>query len=191
MRAVVRSIDFLLRKQARLFEFSQAPDVILRLQLCTAPHHVDLFGLSIAKGDPVLAVHTWNERMPPIPSAGADLEWALTLSRCLIRSFKRVAQWMQQDARAADVRAIYGTSALFSFSDHTGGTRMIQRLGFTVLPYHRPLGRFGEFWENLFSWWMMWAYNGASLRSRQFWHLQRTEIWMARAEFLRRFGNED
>ena len=65
---------------------------------------------------------------------------------------------------------------------------MIQHLGFTVLPCHRPLGAFGEFWENLFSWWLMWAYNPPSLKSRRFWRLQRTEIWMTTAEFFRRYG---
>jgi hypothetical protein len=57
-----------------------------------------------------------------------------------------------------------------------------------VLPYHRPLGKFGEFWENFFSWWLMWTYNDASLHSREFWRLQRTEIWMTADEFIRRYG---
>jgi len=62
-------------------------------------------------------------------------------------------------------------------------------LGFTVLPYYRPMGRFGEFWENLFSWWLMWTFNTSSLYSRKFWYLQRTEIWMTRDDFLQRFGS--
>jgi hypothetical protein len=65
---------------------------------------------------------------------------------------------------------------------------MAQHLGFTVLPYYRPFGRFGEFWENLFSWWMMWAFNDVSLNSRKFWRLQRTEIWMTRDDFIHRYG---
>ncbi len=188
MRSAVRFLDVLLSKQACLFEFSQEPDIILRLQLRTAPHRVEFSGVTITKGDPVLGIHVWNERMPRIPPAGADLEWALTLNRRLIHSFNAVAQWIQADSRADSARAICGFSALFSFTDHTGGLRMIQHLGFAVLPYHRPLGRFGDFWENLLSWGIMWAYNDASLRSRKFWRLQRSEIWMAREDFLRRFS---
>jgi hypothetical protein len=190
MRAVVRLIDTLLSKKAGLFEFSQAPDVILRIQLRTAPHPVDVSGITITKGDPVLAIHIWNERIPRIPAAGADLEWALKIHRRIIYSFQGVARWMQQDPCAADIRAIFGISVLFSFSDHTGGMQMVRHLGFTVVPFHRPVGRFGEFWENLFSWWLMWTYNDVSLRSRKFWRLRRTEIWMTRDEFIHRFGGD-
>ncbi len=64
----------------------------------------------------------------------------------------------------------------------------MQSFGFTVLPYHNPLGKFGEFWENLFSWWLMYAFNTASMDTRKFWQLERTEIWMDRDEFIRRYG---
>ncbi len=188
MRAAVRLIDCLLRQHAGLFEFSQDPDCIFRLQLRDSPHSVRIGDQNISKGDPILGLHVWNERMPKIPPSGADLEWALSLRRCLTYSFKAVAKALQEDSRYDHAIALWGASALFSFSDHTGGLKMMQRLGFTVIPYHRPFGRFGEFWENLFSWWMMWAYNDASLQSRKFWHLQRTEIWMTRSDVLRRFG---
>jgi hypothetical protein len=188
MRAAVRLIDTLLRKKGGLFEFSHDPQIILRLQLRTAPHQAMIAGVDIARGDPVLALHIWNERMPRIPPAGADLHWARLLSRRIIYSLRAVAHWMDADSSCAQVRAIFGASTLFSSSYHTGGMQMIQRLGFTILPYQRPLGSFGTFWENLFSWWLMWTYNEASLRTHAFWRLQRTEIWMVRDEFLRRFG---
>lgn len=140
------------------------------------------------KGDPVLGLHAWNERMPKLPAEGPTLEWALQLRGKVVHTFGLVAQEMIRDPRCSQVRAVYGTSAVFSFSDHVGGTRTMQHLGFTVLPYHRPFGRFGEFWENLFSWWLMWAYNNPSLNSRDFWRLLRTEIWMTREEFIRRYG---
>ena len=65
---------------------------------------------------------------------------------------------------------------------------MMQHLGFVVLPYHNPLGRFGVFWENIFSCWLMLAYNETSLHSRHFLKLQRTEIWIIINEFLQRYG---
>jgi len=65
---------------------------------------------------------------------------------------------------------------------------MLQRLGFTVIPYHRSLGAFGEFWENFYTWMLMWTYNPGSLRYRGLWGLRRAEIWMSAEEFLRRYG---
>ena len=187
MRLAVRYIDYLLRLHGRIFEFSQDPEIILRLQLMPAPHSVTIGNLMISRGDPILALHVWNERMPKIPLSGADLPWALQLRHRLIRSFSAIAQVMQEYTRYDQIRALYGESALFSFSGHAGGRQMMQHLGFTVLPYYRPLGHFGEFWENLFSWSMMWSFNTASLYTRAFWRLQRSEIWITRSDFLRRF----
>ena len=189
MRAAVRLIDFLLRTSQGIYEFTDDPECILRIQLKRATHEVNIGNERILKGEPVLAVHAWNERMPKLPFEGATLEWALHLRRQVIHSYRQVAQVMQADNQYSQVRAVCGESALFSFSGHTGGTRLMQHLGFTVLPYHRPFGRFGEFWENLFSWWLMWTYNYASLNSREFLHLQRTEIWITAQEFMRRYGD--
>ena len=97
---------------------------------------------------------------------------------------------MQDDNRYTQIRAVCGVSALFSFTGHTGGTRMMEHLGFVVSPYRQPLGRFGEFLENLFSWWLLSTYNDVSLQSRKFWRLQRTEIWMTVDEFLERYGEQ-
>lgn len=63
----------------------------------------------------------------------------------------------------------------------------MRRLGFMVLPYHSPLGRFGEFWENFYTWMIIWAFNAASLRHRHLHRLRRSEVWMSVDEFLRRY----
>ncbi len=188
LSAGVRFIDTILSKSLGIYVFCDDPVCIMRIQLARAPHTVSIGNQRILKGEPVLGLHAWNERMPKLPKEGANLVWALRLRKQVVHSFMLVAKEMVRDARYSQVRAVFGSSAVFSFSDHVGGTRLMQHFGFTVLPYHRPFGRFGEFWENLFSWWLMWAYNTSSLRSRQFWRLQRTEIWITKDEFLRRFG---
>lgn len=191
MQAVVRWIDAFLRKIQGIYEFTDDSECLLRIQLTRAAHTVTIGGERIMKSDVVLAVHAWNERMPKLPAQGPTLEWALRLRRQVIHSFVKVAQEIGQDHQYSQVRAVCGESALFSFTDHTGGTRLMEHLGFTVLPYHRPLGRFGEFFENLFSWWMLWTYNDASQHSRKFWRLQRTEIWMTVDEFIRRYSDRE
>jgi YkoP domain len=188
MRVAVRWIDNLLCKFQGVYVYSRDPECILRLQLRTSTHTLPLGSWVVHKGEPVLALHAWNERMPVIPPEGADLAWALTLRRRLVYSFMGIARLIQEDPLYEQVRAVCGSSGLFSFSDHTGGVQMMQRMGFVVIPYHQPFGRFGKFWENLFSWSLMWAYNTNSLNLRKFWRLQRTEIWMTRVEFVERYS---
>jgi hypothetical protein len=189
MRASARFIDKLLRIRNGVYEFTDDPMCIFRIQLRQAARGVNLKGNEIYTGDPLLGIHIWNEHMPKIPADGADLRWALQSQRMLQHSFKLIASEMQSDTKYAGIRALFGTSALFSFSDHTGGTRMMQHFGFTVLPYHPKRGRFGLFWQNFFSWWLMYTYNHVSLHTRDFWRLQRTEIWMLAEEFINRFGS--
>jgi len=51
------------------------------------------------------------------------------------------------------------------------------------------LGRFGQFWENLYAWALMWAFNAPSLHRKQLLRLQRTEVWMSRQRLLERYGH--
>lgn len=190
LRAGIRWIKSLIRKSEHSYEYSDDPDCVLRIQLLPSPHQENIGGKVILKADPVLAIHAWNERMPAIPAGGADLKWALHLRRQVLNSFKILARVMKNDDIYTPVRAIYGASALFSSTNHTGGTRMMQSFGFTVVPYHSPLGKFGDFCEDLFSWWLMYAYNTASMDSRKLWQLERTEIWMDRNEFILRYGQQ-
>jgi hypothetical protein len=188
MRALARFVDSLLRKRHGVYEISDDPECVFRIQLRQAPHEVSIHGNKISKGDPVLGMHIWNEHMPKLPEDGADLGWARRSHRLLLHTFKMIAKEMQSDEKYASVRALYGTSALLSFNDHTGGTRMMQHFGFTVLPYHPRRGRFGLFWQNFFSWWLMYTYNEVTLHNRDFWRLQRTEIWMLADDFIQRYG---
>jgi hypothetical protein len=108
----------------------------------------------------------------------------------LLGSYRAAARWLADQPRMADVRAVGGVTALIAPDGGGGSVRLMQRLGFEVLPYRNPLGRFGEFWENLYTWWLMWAYNAASLRHRRLLRLRRTEFWMSARAFLERYGRE-
>jgi hypothetical protein len=55
------------------------------------------------------------------------------------------------------------------------------------IPYHRLFGAFGEFWENFFTWWLMWTFNPASTMRRSMFNLQRTEFWMSRRAFIEKY----
>lgn len=196
LRGLIRRFDGFLRRRQGVDEFCDAQGCILRIQRARAPHAVECAGERIQPGAPIVAIHLWNERLPPLPPEGATLAWAVRMQRLFAGSLRLLARQMQDDPRLADAVAIHGVTALLAPTDHPGGVRpstalragLMERLGFTVEPYRSPLGRFGEFWENFYSWWVIWTFNPASLRGRRLVRLQRAEIWMSRAQLLDKYG---
>lgn len=188
MRTIIRHFDNFLRGKLGVFEFCQDPHCLLRVRLTTAPHALTLAGRLVSRGAPVLELHLWNEHIPLLPSTGPDLAWAIQIRRRLIASFRTLAAKMKDDARFASVQAVGGVTVLFLPGTDVGGERLFRRLGFTLYPYSNPLGRFGEFWENFYSWWIMWTFNPVTLRHRHLTRLRRTEIWMLAEDFLKSYG---
>lgn len=87
-----------------------------------------------------------------------------------------------------ELQAVGGVTAHIRLEQANGGRSMLEHLGFTIFPYRRPLGGFGEFWENFYTWWLMWTFNPASTLRRKLWDLQRTEFWTTKDEFLQSYG---
>ena len=188
MREVIRILDKGLRSALGVFEFCDDPDCLLRVQVTSAAHALSLPGCLVPKGAPVVGLHLWNEHIPPLPAEGSDLAWAAQTRRKLVASFHALAGQMLHDSRFADVQAVGGITVLLLPGNDVGGEKLFRRLGFSMFPYHSALGRFGEFWENLYSWWIMWTFNPATLHHRHVLRLHRSEVWMSSEEFLSRYG---
>lgn len=188
MRAVIRRFNAFLSRRLKIFPFCDAEDCLVRLQITKASHRVGLLGGIVEEGEPVLAIHLWNEHVPKMTAEGSDLAWAALTGRLFVQSLHAAGKHIRENINLDGIRAVCGATAVFSPFHPSGAVELMQRLGFTVLPYRSPLGRFGEFWENFYSWWIIWVYNPAGLRGRRFWDLRRSEIWMPIEEFLRRYG---
>jgi hypothetical protein len=134
----------------------------------------------------VLELHLWNEHVPPLPPAGADLAWAKQGGRLLLRSCRALAQQLERDPRLAQVQAVGGCTSLFVSGRGAGGEKVLRRVGFQASPQPHPLGRTGEHLENLHGWLLMWAFNGASVRHRRLLGMRRTRFWATRDHFLGR-----
>lgn len=186
MRRLIRAFDGWLAQTEGVFEFTQAPDCILRLRQGRARETVRLAQAVIPAGAPILEIHLWNERIPPIPSAGADMAWAGWMTRRLIGSLRLVADHMLHEPGMEAIRAVSGVTVLVDSPLDSSGGSILTRLGFTLRTHHNRLGRFGEFWENLYTWWLMWTFNAVSLRRRSLLGLRRVEFWMEAEAFLRR-----
>jgi hypothetical protein len=188
LRAVLRHFDNWLSKQYCVQVFSDDPRCVLRIQISRLPCPVDLPDGTVARDSQTLMIHWWNERAASIPEQGPTLAWALDTSRQMRYSLRLIARYMQENASCEGVRVVGGITAHVVMGEADGGRVMLEHLGFKVIPYHRPLGAFGEFWENFFTWWLMWTYNPASTRRRSMFNLQRTEFWMSRQAFLEKYG---
>ncbi len=188
LRAVIRRFDDWLSRVEGVVPFADDPRLILRVQRSPLPRDLWLPSHRVSAGSPALMVHFWNERLPLIDSDGANLAWALQLQRRLIYSFRAMARHLQQTPSLSDVCAVGGVLAHIHAGAPDGGRRLLQHLGFTIFPYYRPAGAFGEFWENFYTWMLIWTYNPASLRSHALLGLQRNEFWTTREDFLGRFG---
>jgi len=187
VRFLIRQLDRLIRQVIGVFEFCDGPECIFRLQWGYAWHDLRLSdGTVVGRGDPVLLLHLWNEHVPPMGAAGPDLAWAVAVRRMLLFSLRRLARWLIETPQRSPVRAIGGVTILASPEE--GGARLLERLGFEVFPHRSPLGRFGEYWENFYVWWLMWTYNAASLRQRRLLNLHRAEIWLSTQTLLERYG---
>jgi hypothetical protein len=186
MRRLIHTFDGWLRKSEGVFEFTQAPDCILRLRRSRARDTIRLADAVIPAGAPTLEIHLWNERIPPIPATGANMAWAGWMTRRFIGSFRLVADYMLADPTFESIRAVCGITVLADASADSSGGKILTRLGFALLPYHNHMGRFGEFWENFYTWWLMWAYNAVSVRRRSLLGMRRIEFWMEAEAFRRR-----
>ena len=190
LKSMLRGFDRGICTVRGVFAYDPAPECILRIQVEKSTHSVDLPGGPLRKGDPILHLHLWNEHMPPMPPAGRDLAWANRTWRQFLASLERLARAVERSPRLARARALGGAQSLFTLrSGPSSGARLMQKIGFTVAPYYRPWGDFGEWIENTYSWWLMWAYNPGSMQSRDYRSVERTEIWMPVADLLRRYGS--
>jgi hypothetical protein len=188
LRSLIRRFDAFQRRRQGVYEYCDAPDCVLRIQLTRLHHALEFGEISVAVGQPVIEIHFWNEHLPVAPAGGPDPGFGLGIQRAFIGSLRALARLMKSDPALADVCAVGGVFALISPHTHPAGARLMERMGFTVRPYYRPLGRFGEFWENFYSWWIIWSYNPVSLRGRRLTRLERMEIWIRADDFLHRYG---
>ncbi len=188
-RAPVHLLDRLLRRAYGVFAFTDDPGCIFRLRVTASTHAIELPGVTVQAGAPVVELHFWNERMPQIPASGPDMAWGKAMARHLSGSYRMIARYLQEREDLHAVQAVGATTVLVYSSQHSGPEALFRHMGFHDFPAHRgPLGRFGEWWDNAYTWALMWAYNEATLRQRTLLSLRRTEIWMSRKEFLDRYG---
>jgi len=188
LRVVIRRFDNWLSRIEGVEPFIDDPQCILRIQIIQLDQDISFPDQTIHTGSKALSIHFWNEHMPIIPDEGADLSYGLKFQRLIVYSMKLIAKHIQSNLSFDDIKAFGGITTFVSRDEADGGRKSFEHMGFTIFPYQRTVGAFGEFWENFYTWWVMWTYNPVSARYRKMLEMQRTEFWMTREKFLGKFG---
>jgi hypothetical protein len=188
VKALVRAFDHMLVRAQGLYPYWDDPKAMFRIRVVGAPHMLHLSDGKVPAGAPVMELHFWNDQTPPFAPQGPDLAWAMSAYRMLVPSLRILAQQLATKPEFAEVQALGGATVLVAVGGQSAAEKLFERLGLELFPYPHHLGRFGEFWENFYTWALMWAYNGLSLRSRHLLDLPRTEVWISRTKFLSLHG---
>ncbi len=188
LRVIIRRFDNWLSRVEGVEPFTDDPQCILRIQIGRLNHDIAFPNQMIRSGSRALFIHFWNEHMPILPDNGPDLAYGLKFQRLIAYSMKLIARHIQENQTLNDISLIGGITTFVSRESADGGRKSFEHMGFTIFPYPRPEGAFGEFWENFYGWWLMWAYNPVSARYRKMLAMQHSEFWMTREKFLDKFG---
>ena len=189
-RAGVRAIDRILCRYYGVFEFTSDPTSIMRLSRSRSPRDIELAdGTRIQKGAALLVLHFRNEQVAEALKGDVSLDWGLVFARGTRRSLRLLAEFLTTRRDFADVCAIYADFGFLQDDRIEQTRRLVTRLGFDFIPLERPGWdvRQRAFWDDLFSWWLMWTYNPASLTGKSFVHMRRCELWMPRGRLLEKY----
>lgn len=170
----------------QIVEYSRSPHCVFRARVMPAPRTLTVPGGVVAAGEPVLELHLWNERVPPLPPEGPTVAWAVRGARLMQASFRELAGLMEQDARFEAVAAVGGTNWLFSADGRLGAEAVLERMGFEVSE-QPDRGLSGAF-ERLYGWALMWSYNPVTARPARLRSMRRATFWATREQFLAHHG---
>jgi hypothetical protein len=186
-RAGVRAIDLALQRHYRLFLFSDDPACILRVAPTVSARAVTLRdGTGIVRGEPILELHLWNERLPALPRDGATLAWGVDFARRTRYSLRLLADYLADEPRFDSIRALHAELGFLELDQFPEMRTLVEHLGFEFVVDDAPGWRVWKyaFWQNIFSWWLMWTFNPASLVGKHFGKMARGELWLSRATLM-------
>jgi hypothetical protein len=170
-----------------VFEYWDDPGCIFRLRVTRADRVLQLRDGRIEPGESVLEVHFWNEHVPPVPLDSRDVAWGITGARMVMTSFKKLADYVGERPELAGASAVGGVTTWFSPGEDNGAERIFNRLGFELSPHLNGEGGFGEFWERVYAWLLLWAFSAGGRQRSSPLRVPRTDFWMSTREFLDRF----
>lgn len=188
--SLLAPIDGHLRRQQAIYEFSDNPACIFRLQELRLQQAVALADGSVFNpGERVLDLHLWNEHIPHLEAH--PLRWARRMSECLHTSLRELARYLHERPDLSDIVAIRANMSFGTAEQTAQLVRIASRYGFEtvagpeILTAGQRLHRFGE---NILITLFVLARNRAAIRRDSLWR-SRTLAFLSRAALEQRYGH--
>ncbi|CCD91564.1 hypothetical protein BRAO375_1590027 [Bradyrhizobium sp. ORS 375] len=190
---LMATIDQSLRDRQHIFEYTSSASCLFRLQRAACRTAVMLpDGTYLPAGAPLLALHVWNEHVPPFSPTGPTLAWARRLAREIDLSLRELASFVASRKDFDDIVAISGTLAFGSDDTAPLMAELSARYGFAAAREQASTSRTVAervhwFGENVLISLLVWSHNPAALRSNTLGRT-RVAVYMPRAALIARFG---
>ena len=178
-----------MRRQQGILELNTSPACMLRVVMIRAEYDMRLSdGAIIRRGDRIVDLHFWNERMPKT-SAGQGLGWGGRFGRQLRRSFVDLATAVDADPRLAGAVAVRARLAFAGARNREEMHRFGHWFGFEgaeesgALPLSR---RLHDAAEDIWLLILTWTFNPGCLATRQTVR-RREDLWISKGKLVERY----
>lgn len=192
LNALVSVIDRTLRVRQGIFEYSDRPRCIFRINIATTASETVLSdGTRLPAGSRVINLHLWNEHVSPFPDQGPTIGWARRMCEDLETSLRELAMFVASQPALDDIEAVAGKMMFGSTEQTQAVAHFAERYGFgyAVEPVaNRSISEaLHSLGENILISMIVISHNPAALRADCF-SRDRVQVYLHRTELMRRFG---
>jgi hypothetical protein len=174
---LIFALDRSLQRRAGVFEYSNKPDCIFRVQLSRLSSDVLLSDGTFGHvGDRVIDLHFWNEQIPVPPIAGYSLAWGCAFNRSIEESLRGLAKFLMRKPELSGIRIIRANINLEPLD------RIAARHGFEAIRDPIKLStreHMHQFGENVLFFLLVLACNTRGARLKTFWR-RRQLLYLSR-----------
>ena len=189
----VFGLDRWLRRRQGVFEYTDDPTCVFRIQLAQAETPLTLpGGAQIEPGMPLLNLHLWNEHIPLMGPEGATVGWARHLSRSIQSSLRQLAAYLEDSPEFGRIAGVGADMSLGTAERGTQFVRLMSHYGFEPAAEVIRLGywrscRLHHLGENILIFLLVLATNPVALGPPV---LRRDHklVYLSRAALQRRYG---
>lgn len=187
----VDALDEHLRRSQAVFEYTDNPTCVFRLDITRAGHSIGLRdGICVRAGQRIARLHLWSEQIPRVPENGPTIAWARHMQRAMLTSLRELARFLAARPDLHDIAVIAGDAPSGTADQRQQLARIMARFGFeaVIAPEHLPVrDRLRRFGENILISLVVFVHNAKALRPDTLMRV-RLPIYLSRQTLEREFG---